>query len=369
METERGLGRRGRDRAGGAEVKVLRFAGYVGWFFFCFFVGVVVTAPLDGFKPLITQRLELVLGKGKQGEHGVAPVATIDTLKVSGLGIKAKRIHMQLMSTEPEPGPDVDVDDAWISFRSLISFASSEKMVDASGHAYGGAFSLTAHLDEKQNPTDVSAEIDDVDLGKISIVMAKLGLPIEGRVHADIDLELGKQAEKDAEGHIDLDVKGLAVGVGKLRPSLGGFEIAEPIRLGDLKGRVPVKQGQGTIDQLSLEGATDVEAEVTGTLSIKSKVELSRLDADGSFKPLPAFLEKNPLLKSGIELGEKLGPLGKAKDDEGRYHFSAKGPLAALNPQLARDGGKKAKSKGSKGTPTPIAPPPPPTPEDAPKPE
>lgn len=349
-------------------MKALRLLGYLGWFFGCFFIGVVLTAPLDLFKPLATQRLEVMLGKGTQGERGFPPVVTIDSIKVSGLGLKATRVHAQLKNTDPEPGPDVDIDDVWISMRSLLSFIGSEKRIDASAHLYGGDVSVLAHLDEKQNPTDITAEIDDVDLAKVTILMAKLGLPVEGKIHADVELELGKQADKDASGHIDVDIKGLALAAGNLKLMPGGMEFAEPIRLGDLKGRVPVKQGQGTLESLKFEGNPDVEAEVTGTLSIKAKLEASRLDADGWFRPTKPMLEKNPKINSAIDLGEKLMGLNKAKDDEGRYHFSVKGPLQSLNPQFSKDAGRKAKTKASKGTPVPVAPPPPPPEEPAPTP-
>ncbi len=340
-------------------MKGLRVAGYVAWFVFCFVVGVVLTAPLDGFKPLLIQNAEQALGKGKQGPHGTDPVFTLDSVSVSGFGVKAKRVHIQLANREPDPGPEIDLDEAWISFRSLLSFARPEKRLDASIKAYGGDASVLVLLDEKQNPTEVSVEIDDVDLGKVPAIIAKLGVPLEGKIDADLELDMGKQAEKDAAGHLDLDVKGLGLGAGNLKAVPGGFEIADGIKLGDVKARVPIKQGLGTIEVFKLDGTTDLEAEVLGTISVKTKPWLSRLDADGWFRPQAAFLDKNPKFKSMIELGEKLSlpgapSLSKAKDDEGRYHFSAKGAFQTLVPQLSKDGGKRAKSR-TKGTPTTTA--------------
>jgi type II secretion system protein N len=172
---------------------------------------------------------------------------------------------------------------------------------------------------------------------------------------------MGKSPDKDAAGHVDLDVKGLGIGVGNLKLVPGGFEVADPIKLGDLKGRIPIKQGQGTIEVLKLEGAPDVEAEVQGSLTVKPKVQLSRLDADGWFRPTTAFLDKHPKMKSLLELGEKLTlpgapSLAKAKDDEGRYYFTARGALASLHPTLAKDAGRKAKGRSAKGTPVPVSP-------------
>lgn len=350
-------------------MKALRVVGYVVWFIGCFVIGIVLTAPLDGFKPIAIQQGELFLGKGKQGPHGTDPVLTLDKLAVSGFGVKAKRVHVQLGSRDPDPGLEIDLDEAWISFRSLVSFTRPEKRLDITVKAYGGSAAVLVLLDEKQNPTEVSAEIDDVDLGKVPAAIAKLGVPLEGKIDADLDLDMGKAAEKDAAGHLDIDVKGLGIGAGNIKPFPGGFEVADAIRLGDLKARVPVKQGQGTIEVLKLEGTPDVEAEVVGTINVKSKLQLSRIDADGWFRPTTGFLDKNGKIKSAIELGEKLSlpgapSLSKAKDDEGRYHFTLKGAVQTLVPQLSKDAGKKAKAKANKATTATTAPPPPAPAED-----
>ncbi len=349
-------------------MKPLQVAGYVGWFVGCFVLGLVLTFPLDGFKPLIINSAEQLLGKGKQGPHGVDPVVTLDSINVSGLGVKAKRVHVQLPSREPEAGPDVDVDEVWMSFRSLLSMASAEKSFNIQGRLYGGSLSASGHVDEKQNFLDADIEIDNVELGKVPLLIAKLGVPIEGEIDADIELDMGKQADKDAAGHIDLDVKGLAIGVGNLKAAMG-FEISEPIRLGNLKGRIPIKQGIGTIEILKLEGATDVEAEVVGTVSIKARPLLSRIDIDGWFHPTTQFLDKTPKFKSILEIGEKLSmpgapSLSKAKDEEGRYHFSAKGALQNVVPQLSKDAGKRAKNRSTKAATTTATTPPPPAAND-----
>lgn len=335
-------------------MKIVRLMGYFSWFGFCFVVGAILTAPLDSFRPLLSQTLERQLGKGKQGQHGVDPVVTIDKIGLSGLGVKAKRVHMQLASSEPEPGPDVDIDEVWISLRSLASLPTSSKRIDASASLYGGDVAVVAALDEKNFVTEADLEVDDVDLGKVPALMQKLGVPLTGVVNVDVELEMGKQPEKDAVGHVNIDIKGVSAGPGALKIPGSTFELPEAIKLGDIKGRIPVKQGVGTIETFGVEGVTDVEAAVNGTLNVKPMLQNSRLDLDGWFKPTPGFLEKNGKIKSAIELGEQLGPLKRAKDDDARYHFTARGAVQALQPQLSRDGGKKALSRAARATPPPA---------------
>ncbi len=343
-------------------MKAAKIIGYVAWFFFCFTLAVLFTFPLDGIKPLVITEVEKVLGKGKQGTHGIDPEVTIESLRMSGLGVKATRVHVRFGNREPEPGPELDVDSLWVS-ASLLSAVSTNKTLQLQGSLYGGDVDATLTVDDKQNVVALDASIDDVDLGKVPVLIAKLGVPVEGKIDADVELDMGKQAEKDAVGHIDLDVKGLAVGAGNLSAVPGGWELPDGIKLGNLKGRVPIKQGLGTIETLKLEGAPDIEAEISGTINVKAKPQLSRLDADGWFRPLAAFLDKNTKIKSALELGEKIQlpgapSLSKAKDDEGRYHFSAKGAFTTLVPQLSKDAGRKAKARLAKGSSPVEAPPP-----------
>ena len=327
--------------------KFLRAWAWGAWFSGCFLFFAVVTFPLEGLRPVVIAEGEKALGKGKQGAHGVDPVLTIGELGMSGLGIKATRVGVQLANSEPEPGPQIDVDSVRIPLLPLVSFLTDKKTVEVDVALYDGDVTASVTLDDKKNVVGAEIDVDDVDLGRAPFLGSKIGVPVEGKLSADVEIDMGAQAEKDASGHIDLAIKGLGLGAGNLKAIPGGFELPDGIKLGDLRGRMPIKQGQGTIEALRFEGAPDVEAEATGTVNVKSRLMASRLDVEGWFKPAPAFLEKNPKIKSAIELGEKLSlpgapSLSKAKDDEGRYHFNARGPMHSLRPQLARDNGKKA---------------------------
>ena len=332
---------------------------YSAWFGGCFTLALLFTFPLDGLAPLVVTEAEKVLGKGKQGPHGTDPEVTVESLRVSGLGIKATRLHVRFGNREPEPGPEIDIDSLWVS-ASLMSFLSPTKTLQLQASLYSGDVDAEVSIDDKQNVVDVDIDVDGVDLAKVPAFIAKLGVAVEGKISADIDIDMGKVPEKEATGHIEFDVKGLGLGAGNLTAVTGGWQIAEAIKLGNLKGRVPVNQGVGTLELLKLEGVTEVEAEVFGTLNLRGRPLLSRLDADGWVRPLPAFLEKNPKVKSLIEIGEKLQlpgapQLSKAKDEEGHYHFSIKGAVATLMPQLAKDGGKKTRARAAKPVVAPVA--------------
>ncbi len=344
--------------------KLLLAWAWSAWFSWCFLVFAVMTFPLEGLRPVVVAEGEKALGKGRQGAHGVDPVLSIGELGMSGFAVQASRVSVQLANTEPEPGPQIELDRVRIPLWPLLSFLRDKKTVDVDVELYDGDVAASVTVDEKQNVVGVDVEVDDVDLGRAVFLGNKLGLPVQGRLDADVELDLGAQADKDARGRVDLAIKGFGLGAGNLKLVPGGFELPEGLRLGDLKGRMPITQGQGTLEALRFEGSTDVEAEVTGSLAVKQRLQSSRLDIEGWFRPAAAFLDKNPKVKSAIELGEKLSlpgapSLAKAKDDEGRYHFNARGPLQTLRPQLARDNGKKAgrarSPRGETAAATPAA--------------
>jgi type II secretion system protein N len=327
-------------------VKGLKLAGYTSWFFLMFWVGVYLTFPLDDLKPQIVSAMEDALGKGKQGTYGVDPKVTLGSLSLSGFGVAAEHVQVQLASKDPEPGPTIDVDELSIGVRPW-SLLGKARTVVLDADLYDGTISGTVSLDEKGQLFDADVDVDDVDLAKCTPLLAVLGVPATGKIEASVELDLGATPEKDGEGNVKLAVKGLTLGPGspKAAAAFGGFTLPV-IDLGNLTGEMPIVQGKGTLQGMKLDGK-DVQLELGGDISVKSRFGMSRLDLDGWFFPTPALFEKDPKLKTAIELGESLGAssgLSKSKDEEGHYHFTVKGTVSNPNAQLARDG-KKAKSK------------------------
>ena len=99
--------------------RILKLAGYSVWFGMAFVFGVYLTFPLDEMKPLIISLLEEQLGKGKQGSHGVDPKVELGSLRLSGFGVKAERVMVQLASRDPDPGPTLDLESLAIGVRPL----------------------------------------------------------------------------------------------------------------------------------------------------------------------------------------------------------------------------------------------------------
>lgn len=336
----------------------IRIAGYVGWFLASFVVGIYLTFPLDEVKGIIVGRLEDALGKGKQGTYGVDPKVDIGSLSLSGFGVQAERVQIQLASRDPEPGPVVDIDDLSLGVRPW-TLLGKVRTVTLDADLYEGSIEAVLSVDEKGAVHEAAVSVDDIDLAKVPLVQGKLGVPMAGKLNLEADLDLGATPEKNGEGEVKIDLKGLGVGPGnlKLAAAFGGFELPA-IDLGNLTGEIPVKQGRGSLTGVKLDGK-DLQAELGGDLYLKGNLGNSRLDIDGWFHLTPAFLEREKKFQSLLELGESLGggmSLSKAKDDEGHYWFSLKGTMQNPATSLAKDGGKRAKAKAAKASKAPPEP-------------
>lgn len=337
---------------------VMRVAAYGGWFFASFLVGVYLTFPLDDVRGVVAGRLEDALGKGSQGPHGVDPRVQIGGLSLSGFGVKAERVQLQLPSRNPDPGPSFELDELAIGVRPW-TLLSKVKTITVAAELYEGEVDAVVSVDDKGQLHAARVEIEDIDLGRVPAIQAQLGVPVGGRLEVDADLDLGASPEKDGSGGIQLRLKGLSIGPGNLKhaAAFGGFELPA-IDIGTLSGELPVKQGKGTLTDVKVNGA-DVQAELLGEVFLKQDLGNTRLDVDGWFMPTPSFLEREKKFQSLLQLGESLGgnmSLSRAKDDRGHYWFSAKGVASSPALALARDGGRKAMGKAGKPAASPPEP-------------
>jgi type II secretion system protein N len=321
--------------------------GYGAWFMLAFIVGTYLTFPLDDMKPLIVGLVEEQLGKGKQGVHGVDPKVELGALSLSGFGVKAERVMIQLASRNPDPGPSFDFEELAVGVRpwSLLGKATT---VTFDADLYGGSADGVLSIDDKGNVHDADIDVDGIDLSKILLVQAKVGVPIGGKLDLRAELDLGLTPEKTGSGDIELELENATSGPGnlKLAAIFGGFQIPA-VSVGNLNGVIPIKLGKGTLTGVKLDGK-DVQAELIGDITFKPKFLTSRLDIDGWFALTPAFLERERKFQALLDLGG--ASLANAKDGDGHYWFALKGALQNPGTSLSRDGGKRAKQKASRPT-------------------
>jgi type II secretion system protein N len=360
---------------------------YPSWFLFCFVGSLYLTFPMHLVKEPIVTGLEGALGKGKQGRHGVDPKVSIGKMSPYRLsGVSLERVQLQLGSTDPDPGPTVDIDELNVRV-GLFSLLFNAPTISFDVELYEGTIAGEVELkglskgkgDKVEDAflghtfavlggqvggaSVVDVEVEGIDLGRAPPVVEKVGVPVTGKLGGVVQLELGETPTKDAKGEIDLAIKGVTLGPGELKiplPGLTGGLTLPLIDSGDLVAKAEVKEGKGTFEKLGLTGS-DFSADIEGDLRIARKVDSSRLNASGWFKISEQFLEKNGKFKTIIDLAS---PLKRARDDDGRYHFDLRGSVKKPRFNLSKTGGK-SKRRSRRATARKPEPPKPEAKEEA----
>lgn len=341
----------------------LRYVLYASWFSFCFLTFTYLTFPLGLLRPAIVSAAEKQLGKGAQGRYGVDPRVEIGAMSLSGgLGVKFERVQVQLGSTDPDPGPVIDLDS--LSLRvGLLSTLLGTPKVEYGAKLYRGELSGDVELGagkgyEKKwlgglrsliagkpgNLTSVSFEVEDVDLGQAPPVVAKVGVPVSGVLGGSVDLELGESPDKEGAGAIDLAVRGVNLGPGELKipvPGLTGGLTLPLIDLGDLQAKVNFEKGKGKTEKLAMSGR-DVNADVSLEIDLNRKLTMSRVSGSGGFQIADAFLDQNAKFKTILDFA---APLKAARGEDGKYAFHLRGTLSRPGFKLGAQRGASSRRK------------------------
>lgn len=337
----------------------LKVAGYPSWFLLCFVGSLYLTFPMQYVKGPVVDGLEKALGKGKQGRYGVDPKVSIGNMSPYLLsGVSMERVSMQLGSTDPDPGPTIDLDE--VTFRvGILSLLLNDPTVSFSAELYDGTIdgAIALRGDKKAGEEflghtfavmggkvggfgELDVELGDIDISKAPPVVAKVGVPITGKIGGTVALSLGEEPEKEGKGDIDFAVKGLTLGPGELKipvPGLTGGLTLPLIDGGDFIAKAKIKDGKGDFKKLGLTGK-DVSADIEGDLKLARSFGRSRLNTTGWFLISEPFLEQNGKFKTILDFAS---PLKRARDDDGQYHFDLKGSVSKPRFNLSRNGGKK----------------------------
>lgn len=355
----------------------LRSALYGTWFSACFAVFLYghLSSSLQSLRGPLAAAMEDALGKGKQGRYGTDPVVQIGRISLWRLsGVELERVSVQLASTDPDPGPTLEFDTLQVRV-GLFSLLLNEPTLTFGATLYGGEASGDVALRgakgfEEQLFGQVRAlaagkvdgfrtldlELDDIDLSRALFVQQLARVPAAGRIEGSIALDLGDNPDKEAEGRIDLALRGAELGPGELAiplPGLTGGLTVPQVQLGDFVWKLSVAEGKGQSETLALQGK-DVQADLSLALDVAPKFMQSRASGSGWFRIAPAFLEENGKFKTLLDFAS---PLKSALDDEGRYQFHWKGTLQRPGFKLGADNTRAAAgAPGGKGSPASASP-------------
>lgn len=268
------------------------------------------------FSFVVTFNYEVLGTRVKQAAEAKGWNVTFDSLGPGFFSAKAKGVKV---SKHVEPGQDAPeplrIDS--ISVRPTLLPPG----IKVSGDAFNGSFGFTvsgfglarmamaggAPRKDSYGGANVRVVLDDIDLASPSI-KGYTGLDLVGEVSGNVALEMpvagdGTGADlSQATGSVTLDTKGVTMNGGTLTLSLPMYG-PEPtplpmpkVILGELTGRVKFDKGVGTVEELKSK-SSDLELNVSGTVKLNKRIDLSEPNLEIRLKPDPEFQKR-------------LGPLG-----------------------------------------------------------
>jgi type II secretion system protein N len=164
----------------------------------------------------------------------------------------------------------------------------------------------------------IDAKIDRFDLGLISFLTQKAGIPVSGMVSGNVSLEMYPQEPLRNTGTAVLQV--LDLGLGEISLAEGAFKVP-PMKLAQAGGNsridIQVIRGNFEVKTLQLAGG-DLDLNTDGKVYGARRADNYRFNLKGSFKPTADFAQKFQIL-SLVE---------KQKAADGSYPFTITGRIS-----------------------------------------
>ncbi|HSA58691.1 MAG TPA: type II secretion system protein GspN [bacterium] len=165
---------------------------------------------------------------------------------------------------------------------------------------------------------EIEAKLDRFDLGLISFLTQRAGIPVTGTVSGNVSLEMYPQDPLRNTGSAVLQV--LDLGLGEISLAEGAFKVPA-MKLaqtgGNSKIDIQVSRGNLEVKSLQLAGG-DLDLNTDGKVYGARRADNYRFNLKGSFKPTPDFAQKFQIL----------GLVEKQKAADGSYPFTITGRVS-----------------------------------------
>jgi type II secretion system protein N len=311
--------------------QVLKWVGYVSFYFFALFVFAYLTFPYQRLGDRITQEFNA-------RQTGPKPMR-LKLGEVSSYWLGGVEAHDITLTSPGEPDEQgkpgkpkvlkIDAAHASVSFLRLL-FGTVH--ISFGADAFGGELSgSTASSDEGRT---LEIELEELDLGQAPLFGDIVGLPLAGKLNGTIDLLMPEEKLSKADGTISLKVTDLAAGDGKAKIR---DTIALPrLEAGELTLDAEAKAGTLKITTFAANGP-DLKLDSEGTLRLRDVFDTSMLNLTLSFKFQERYTNKSDITKSLFGSGSMPGlfdldpKMKRAKRPDGSYGWRASGALARLN--------------------------------------
>ncbi len=304
--------------------KWLIWGGYGGFTFVAFLVSLYLTFPAEA----VGQRLAHEL---QRQTHGKVSVSFRDVSLYRLSGIEAEGVVVRSAKAGQQP-TEVKLDAARARLRLLpllwlsLSFDTEVQLGDGFIDAR-----ITPRAGED---LDTKIEIEALNLATPPVLPALAAFPMRGAVEGMLEAAWRKDVKK-ASGASSLSWKGASIGPGTIEVALmPGSPTKTPFslpgaELGDITLELKLEGERLTIASFKQKGG-DLQLKLSGSMTLRPQVQASSLDLCFEMRAVPAFLEKNPKIKTALQLAE----MQLRKDTQGFLNVPLGGTVQ--RPRLRR---------------------------------
>ena len=302
---------------------VLSFAGYAGFFVFCFVISAYLTFPYERVRDLLVAKVA-----ASSSPPPKLSVGDISPHRFTGLTLHA--VTLQRDSAAPGQAPTtttITLDELSVRakpFAFLFGGTGVAFEAKAGQGEIGGSYDA-----KKDGPSHTEVQLDHIDLVKLGVT-GPSSLPITGTATGHVDITLSNQAA-ETQGEIDLHIDGLHLGDAKsdLKLPIPGFGqlSLDPIDAGKLELKIAIKEGVATIEKLEANGK-DVELSGSGSVRlVPAQLAQSRADLTLAVKFDKRYAERSERMKTRVMLLNDNPMVKNATGADGRMRFNLTGTL------------------------------------------
>lgn len=304
--------------------RVSKWVGYPVFFFVCLLFFSYLTFPYDRLRDKLVQ---VAATQGYELE-----VIDLEPSWITGVTLSGVRMVLPPQN-EGDAALDVVIDELTVR-ASVIPLvfgtrAGSFAAEFANGYAEGD---VSFSADE----THIDAELETIDLKRISALRRYTKIPIEGIVSGALELDMPKEVNK-ATGMVELTIQGLTVGDDESQidvPGWGGLTV-DRASLGDLKLHATIVDGLAKIDELESHGK-DLKLDATGQVRLSRPLGRSQLDVLARIEILDAYKQRSTRIASVLDLAKGRPEFKSAQASDGAIQYRLAGSIAGrIRPKPA----------------------------------
>ncbi|MEO0324842.1 MAG: type II secretion system protein GspN [Myxococcota bacterium] len=305
--------------------KLRRFIGYPLFFGFCFTVFAYLTFPYDRVKERIIQEVESPLGPGGVRSPSGFGLEIVDLSPSFVTGVTLTGVTLTKAPETPGTPPLAMTLPRVHARVGLLALLTGSVAVTFEGELAGGSFEGEVQRGEESERLVLDA--DGLNLRRMGLLRAYFGLPLRGRLTADVDLTLAAEAANTA-GHVNLDVDGLQVGDGNAKLKVDalpgdGFTL-EQIDAGVLAIRANVEAGVMDFERLQSRGP-DLNLDGEGSITLLRPLRASRIDLLMRADVKESYREKSTKTRALFSLMEVTPRLRAATTPDGAVQYRVSG--------------------------------------------